>query len=256
LPWFPPFRLVVIDPLSAYFPAVNTHDNVQVRRLLQPLVELAAKYHTAIVGVTHLNKSIGQPGQYRAMGSLAFTAVARAAWGVARDPADPDRRLLLPIKNNLGPTPTGLAFRIVDEKVQWETTAPASSWVSVSEPGGRERTNCWRERAEAFDWLIERLSPGEQLVREIQKDARDAGISEITLRRARLDMKARLSRRMTPAGIRHFWALPDGPRPTLAKREQVAPFAGKSNPEPAERQSFAADSQVSNQGDQVGEQPG
>src|SRR5258707_1089349 len=88
-------------PPHAFLPAGSGNDNVQVRKMLQPLIDLAARYKTAIVGITHLNKSIGQQAQYRTMGSLAFSAAARAVWGLAQDRDDPERRLLLPIKNNL-----------------------------------------------------------------------------------------------------------------------------------------------------------
>ena len=48
------------------------------------------------------------------MGSLAYTAAARSVWAVAKDRNDPDqnRRLLVPVKNNLAPDPTGLAFSV------------------------------------------------------------------------------------------------------------------------------------------------
>ena len=50
---------------------------------------------------------------YRAMGSLAFVAAARAAWAVVRDKTDPRRRLMLAVKNNLAAdTANGLAFTI------------------------------------------------------------------------------------------------------------------------------------------------
>ena len=57
---------------------------------------------------------------YRAMGSLAFTAAARAVWLVTRDPEDAERRLMLPVKMNLSAEPRGLGYRIVAGKVEWD----------------------------------------------------------------------------------------------------------------------------------------
>jgi hypothetical protein len=37
-----------------------------------------------------------------AAGSIAFTALARSVWFFVKDRRDPDRRLSLPLKNNLG----------------------------------------------------------------------------------------------------------------------------------------------------------
>ena len=160
IPWFPPIRMMVIDPLPAYFAAGIGNDNVQVRRMLQPLIELAARYQMAIVGITHLNKSISQPGQYRTMGSLAFTAAARAVWGLTHDRDDPERRLMLPIKNNLRPPSAGLAFRIRDAKVEWEIGDVAADWkeaVARRPKANGSRATAGRpplKRDEVAHWLL------------------------------------------------------------------------------------------------------
>ena len=95
---------VVVDPLSAYLGVTDSHKNAEVRGLLTPLSDIAAKHHTAIVGVTHLNKAVGQmDAMMRLSGSIAFVAAARSAYLVASDRDDKTRRLFLPLKNNLGP---------------------------------------------------------------------------------------------------------------------------------------------------------
>jgi hypothetical protein len=65
--------------------------------------ELAARHGTAIIGVSHLNKTAGPQALMRVTGSLAFVAAARAAYLVTSDKQDKSRRLFLPMKNNLGP---------------------------------------------------------------------------------------------------------------------------------------------------------
>src|SRR5262249_55729505 len=109
---------VVIDPITAYLGDVDSHRNADVRALLAPLAELAAQRNTAIIGVSHLNKSAGTEVMMRVTGSLAFVAASRAAYLVAQDPENPARRFFLPIKNNIGPDSTGLAFRIEGATVQ------------------------------------------------------------------------------------------------------------------------------------------
>lgn len=105
-------RLVIIDPITAYLGATDSHKNAEIRGLLAPLAALAAKYHVAIVLVTHLNKSGNGPAVYRTIGSIAFAAAARAVWGVVKDKDNERRRLMLPVKNNLAADALGLAYSI------------------------------------------------------------------------------------------------------------------------------------------------
>lgn len=103
---------VLTAPFSAYMGRVDSHKNAEVRSVLTPLVELAQRFRVAVLGITHFTKSGGKertPAIYRAMGSLASIAAARAGWAIVKDQADPGRRLMLPIKNNLASDVGGLA---------------------------------------------------------------------------------------------------------------------------------------------------
>lgn len=60
---------------------------------------------------------MGGRALYRATGSLAFIAAARAGWLVIEDPDDASRRLFLPAKMNLAEQPSGLAFRVMSVTV-------------------------------------------------------------------------------------------------------------------------------------------
>src|SRR5262249_8970645 len=73
--------LLGIDPISCYLGEIDGHSNSDVRRVLAPLAELAARRNIAVVCVTHLRKSEGA-AVYRTMGSLAFAAAARAVWAI------------------------------------------------------------------------------------------------------------------------------------------------------------------------------
>ena len=76
--------------------------------------------------MAHRRKSVGGNANGKAddqaLGSRAFTAIARAVWHLTRDPNDKERRLLLPGKNNLAHEGTGLAFSITGEpaRIVWE----------------------------------------------------------------------------------------------------------------------------------------
>ena len=109
--------LIVIDPITAYLGQTDSHKNAEVRGLLAPLAKIAEQYGVAIICVSHLNKSGGNDALMRVTGSLAFVAAARAAYLVVKDPSNDQRRLFLPLKNNLGNDQAGLAFAIQSAQV-------------------------------------------------------------------------------------------------------------------------------------------
>lgn len=184
----PNCRLVVVDPISAYTDGVDTHRNADVRGLLAPLAELAQRHGVAILCVTHLNKGAGQSAIYRTTGSLAFVAAARCSIVVTRDPDDPARRLMLPVKNNLAEGATGLAYRVAigsngAPRIEWE----AEPVTMTADEALATQESCEDRNAtdEAEDWLRELLASGPKRASEVQREARQAGISEKSLRRAR-----------------------------------------------------------------------
>lgn len=208
-------RAVVMDPITAYMGKTDSHKNADVRGLLSPLSELAARRRVAILGITHLNKSGAGAAMYRSMGSLAFVAAARAAWLVAKDQSDPARRLFLPIKNNLAPDGGGLAFRIIDEGngpcLQWEADP-----VNVTADDSLAVDHAERpERAAAADWLREALSDGPMEAKRVIYEARENGIAEKTLRRAATELGIKPHRPSFQGGW--IWGLPqDGQQKSVA----------------------------------------
>ena len=75
---------------------------------------MAEERNVAVILVSHFNKGPLGPAINRAMGSVAFTAVARIAWAFIADQEDQDRVLMLPLKNNTHRRPAGLAYRIIE----------------------------------------------------------------------------------------------------------------------------------------------
>jgi putative DNA primase/helicase len=179
-------RLIVIDPISAYLGAADSNTNAEVRGLLAPLAALAARYGVAILAVTHLRKS-GGAAVHRAIASIAFVAAARAVWAVAPDPADPERRLMLPVKQNLAANAGGLAFRVEIQdgtaRVEWQPGAVSLDANDVL--GGSENGDGRGARKEAESFLSKLLADGPLSVKKIEKEAKDAGLHWITIRRAK-----------------------------------------------------------------------
>jgi hypothetical protein len=152
----PDCKLIVIDPVSCFLGESDSHKNAEIRALLAPLAKLAADKGLAAVIVSHLSKGSG-PAMYRTMGSIAFVAAARAAFLACkdRDDATDNRRLFLPVKNNIGNDKTGLAYRFAGEReqtrIEWEpepVTTTADEATAEQRPGGGDRQGKRRERKE------------------------------------------------------------------------------------------------------------
>ncbi len=177
-------RLVIVDPVSAYLGGVDSHVNAKVRSLLAPLTGVASALGVTVLAVTHFNKNASS-ALYRASGSIAFVAAARAVWFFAKSPDDPHQRLMLPGKMNLAPDQTGLSYRLEAKEgtavVAWGAAVSVQA-DAVLEPEGAERQS---ERFDAMDWLRERLANGAVAQRELKSDAAKEGFSWATMRRAK-----------------------------------------------------------------------
>ena len=187
----PDCKLVIVDPIgSSLGRRVNEfHDN-EVRSVLAPVMELAREYGPAMVIVAHHRKSKVGTADDLVLGSVASTALARVVWHVGLDEQDENRRLLLPGKNNLARKGNGLAFTIAGEPptVQWErdpVTVTADDVLIVEDDGkgGRKKPSSPLESAKGFLKGILAEGPKESAL--VERLAREQGISERTLNRAR-----------------------------------------------------------------------
>ena len=177
--------LVIVDPISAYLGGADTHVNAEVRALLAPLSTLAADCKITLLSVTHMNKGGGTRALYRAMGSLAFIAAARAAWLITPDPDDAGRRFMLPAKLNLAEWPTGLAYRIgqvtLDNlgpvaRVEWERDPVIMTADDALASSVVRGTHGEAERLAACEWLAKELANGEMAASDVQSHAMVANV--------------------------------------------------------------------------------
>jgi hypothetical protein len=191
--------LLVIDPIVVAVSG-DSHKNSETRRGLAPLVEFAHDLGAAIVGVTHFSKSTaGKEPLDRVTGSLAFGALARIVLGAAKRSDDDQVRLLVRIKSNLGRDGGAFAYTVTTTELQESAgliVASRVTWGEAVEGDARailadaERTEEDQEDAsalsEAMQCLREILSDHEpHEATEVTKEARSAGHSEMTIRRAR-----------------------------------------------------------------------
>lgn len=101
----PGVRLIIIDPLSNYYGAKSGNSEQEVRSVLMPLAKLAAEFNVSIVTVMHNSKTQGRSAMHKTIGAVGNAGVARMGWTFIRNPENPDEKLMLQMKENLGKFP-------------------------------------------------------------------------------------------------------------------------------------------------------
>lgn len=182
---------IFIDPITAYLGDTNDHRNAGVRAVFGPLAKLAEKYNTAIICVSHNNKNGAQEALFRVIGSIGFVAASRAAFTVIKDPDNEDRRLFLPIKNNIGNDKTGLAFAIESRVIHDEINTSCIIWsdecitITADEAMLSSSRSLGKCPDEAITFLSEMITTEFYPVAELFELAKKNGISEKMLRKAK-----------------------------------------------------------------------
>ncbi len=243
--------LVILDTVGALLaPGVDDSSNGDVRVMLRPLAALAASTGAAVVGIHHLRKSAGQ-ALHRTLGSVGWTAAARAVLAVVRDREQHARRLLVVLKSNYAPEqPEGaLAFTVDADQAGRPLLLWSRDRVAVDPEAALSPPEDPSDRAagdEALEWLRAALANGPQAAADLRKEARSEGIADRTLRRASKRLDVVIERTGFPC--RSTWRLPDGQlgqaspvgpspaaRPNTAQQGQVGLTAG---PRPGELEIF------------------
>jgi len=186
----PEIRLLIIDPVASYFGKIDSHRDSDVRGLFYPLSKLAQKLNIAILCVSHLNKSTANPAIERVNGSIGIVASVRTAFVAIKDPNNEERRLFLPIKNNLALDRNGFAFmiesveienKIKTSRIKWgeSVTAHADDFLS------QNKITRSSKKEDALEFLKTLLSGGPVETKRVLQLGNSAGFSNSTLERAK-----------------------------------------------------------------------
>jgi len=207
-------KLVVIDPLTAFLTG-NVNSDTSVRKTLGPLAMFAERHDLAVVVVRHLSKAGMKNPLYGGGGSIGIIAAARAGLVVGRDPDSDEkhRHVLAQSKGNLSDA-TSLCYRTVRNtdstvKIEWlgpskRTAADLAATTNVADEHSA--------LAEARYVLYSVLSDGQVRANKVICQAKQAGISERTLKRAKRELAVRSRKYGSGTGSEWFWELPDDRR--------------------------------------------
>ena len=230
-------RLIVIDPVSTAV-AGDSHKNTEVRRGLQPLVDLATTINAALLGITHLSKGgQGSDPAQRVIGSIAFTAVARVVLVAARVKSEDgaDRRILARSKSNIGLAPGGFEYHLAQvealpgidaSRIEWGQAVEGSARDLLTDPAEQDDGT---DHADAVGLLKAELTAdcwtGMTLATQPLKDA---GFTKKQIWTA--SKKLNVVRKKGGMDGGWYWRLPGGSEIALPGEDSISPEGSEDSP--------------------------
>jgi putative DNA primase/helicase len=214
--------LLVVDPVVSVVGG-DSHKATEVRRALQPLVDLAVSLDCAVLGISHFSKgTAGRDPIERVTGSIAFTAVARSLMvaAEAKDADGREYRVLAMAKSNLAASRRAFEFStdvmelpehpgVTASLVRWGPAVDGTARELLSEDAeAKERRAGAVDLAEAF--LRNLLGSGPVTSDEVAIKAAAAGHSAPSTRRAadRIGVEKVKPRKGEPGFPGWIWRLP------------------------------------------------
>ena len=228
--------LLIIDPIvSAVSGDMNKANDV--RRSLQAIVDFGVAHNCAVIGITHFSKGgAGKSPQDRVIGSQAFGALARMVWVVAKD-EESTKRVVARAKSNIAPDSGGVSYSINLATIEGNIETTYAVWKGVIEGTAREilgdveedSENDVTERKNAEEFLTDLLSNGAVPTKQLESDARGAGYSWATIKRALKRLGAEPFKELGSSNSRWKWQLPRNNDATSSQLAQLAQEKRVSN---------------------------
>jgi putative DNA primase/helicase len=231
-------RLIIIDPIVSAV-AGDGHKANDVRRALQPAVDLALALGCVVLGITHFSKGTsGRDPLERVTGSQAYGALARVVLVAAKSGGDEDgepaQRFIARAKSNIGPDGGGFNYSLLQQELTSHPGVVASyvDWGDAIEGSARELLGDAESvdeegsglTGEAEQFLMDLLVNGPVLSKIAKRQAADNGISDKALRRARKSIGVVAKREGFGEDMRSTWCLP-GVKPKTPSPTAEAPSA-------------------------------
>lgn len=179
-------KLMILDPIQAYLGAkMDMNRANEARDMTKHLGQVAERTGCAIVLIGHMNKNAGGKVAYRGMGSIDFFAVARSVLLVGRVKGQENRRAMIQIKNNLAERGHAKSFVLTDGVFTWKGDYD----ITEDELAGGFAPKTSKQE-EAKDLLVSlSYTTKEAAVSQIQKKARDRGVSWRTMEMVKKELQ-------------------------------------------------------------------
>jgi putative DNA primase/helicase len=220
--------LLILDPIVSAI-AGDSHKNAEVRRGLQPVVDLASDLGCAVVGITHFSKNTqGRDPVERLNGSLAFGALARLIMVTGRSIKEDVPRRLVRAKSNIGPDGDGFSYDLERSELPTSDdgeaiTGQTAAWgealfgtarellAEMEAPDSEDEDGLSPAVSQAVQFLRSTLATGPCRAADVKANAEAAGLSAKTLQRAREAIRVVVQRDGGTAGKGWWmWSLPIG----------------------------------------------
>jgi hypothetical protein len=180
--------LLIVDPVITMLGG-DVNKDQDARKALAPLRDMAERTGVAIVAVRHLNKNVSLSAIQRGGGNMGLIGVARAGAFFAHHPEHDGLRVMAQHKSNLAEKPPSLQYKVVGwaldpniGRIEWcgQTEHDANS-LAAENLAPHEKS----AKDEAMEFLRDLLANGPVESKQVKAKAREADITEITLRRAK-----------------------------------------------------------------------
>jgi hypothetical protein len=201
--------LIIVDPLVSFIGSrsgktVNTNNDMEVRKALGPLKDMAEALNVAVTAIRHHRKGVSLNAMEAGGGSVAFAALVRVVVAALPHPDDDTKYMLAVAKNNLVKKSErpALEYEIVPSeydsdigRIAWGATVDMSADEILAATLEAKKQNTGKV-GEARDFLERLLADGQwKPTKEIIAAGDANGFNKSSVERAKERLPIKVERR-------------------------------------------------------------
>jgi len=201
-------KLVILDPIQAYFGGKDMNSTAAVRPIMKQLGKVAERNNCAILLVGHFHKQGSSP-QYRGLGSIDIYNAARSVLTVGKIAWEDDMRAMVQNKSNLAAPGMPQAYRFdPDSGFTWlgdyEITVEELLKGKRKNKPEQETAQPESQTDKARRLIMTALADGAVPAGDMEKLAEESEISMKTFNRVKGDLGVV----SVPLNGRWYWQIP------------------------------------------------